>query len=152
MVDKMKYIELHRYKGKNNLYTIVDDDNFYEINKYKWHISSLGYVIRTEKNKIIYLHRKIMNFPLDKVIDHINGNKIDNRKSNLRIVSIKKNVRNQKYHKNNTSGFLGVSFRKGRNRYRATITVDKKQIFLGNFINIKDAIDARNKAVKKYFL
>jgi len=98
-----------------------------------------------------YLHRFIMNSPKGKVIDHINGDKLDNRKQNLRIYTIKQNIINSKISKNNTSGYTGVSFRKNRNVYRANIMVNRKQIYLGSFERIEDAVLARKKAEEKYF-
>lgn len=88
-------------------------------------------------------------------IDHINGNKSrhDNRKSNLRIATRTENLRNQTYRNNSTSGFIGVSFRKDRNKWRAYINPDKdgKQLSLGMFEDYTDAVKARILAEQKYF-
>ena len=72
-------------------------------------------------------------------MDHINGNRNDNRRSNLRICSAKENTRNQKLRSNNTTGYKGVSYDQRRKKYIASITVDYKSKFLGYF---SDPIEA----------
>jgi hypothetical protein len=89
------------------------------------------------------------SWPVDQ-IDHINGNKKDNRLENLRDVSSRENARNRKIHKNNTSGALGVSFNKRGQNYQAKIMVNKKSKHLGYFKNKEEAIAARAAANIKY--
>lgn len=88
--------------------------------------------------------------PIDQ-IDHINGDKLDNRISNLRQANNSQNSRNCKISKNNTSGVSGVTFHKASNRWMAQITVDRKNCYLGLFENKDDAISARKSAEVKYF-
>lgn len=80
------------------------------------------------------------------VIDHINGNKSDDRWVNLRECSQRQNMWNQKIHSHNTSGVPGVSFHKRNNSWRAYIISDGKQIHLGYFLEFEQAIKARKKA------
>ena len=89
------------------------------------------------------------SWPEDK-IDHINGNKKDNRLENLRDVSLIENARNKKIYKNNTSGTLGVSFDKRGQNYLARIMVNGKSKHLGYFKNKEEAIAARAAANIKY--
>ena len=99
------------------------------------------------------MHRFIIgeeNIPENMVIDHINHNPSDNRRSNLRIVSPYNNSRNLVKKKNNTSGRAGVSRYKD-GRWRAYINVNRKQINLGSYDKKEDAIKAREKAEIKYF-
>lgn len=84
------------------------------------------------------------------MIDHINGNGLDNRRKNLRLVTKSQNMMNRGIQKNNTSGFMGVSFHKATGRWRAYIKKDKKQFYLGLFDNKKDAAIAYNEATKFY--
>lgn len=79
-------------------------------------------------------------------IDHINGNKLDNRIKNLRDVSHGENLRNQKLNKHNTSGCSGVSFHKQAKKWRAVIGVNGKAKVLGLFTNKVDAIKSRKDA------
>lgn len=83
-------------------------------------------------------------------IDHINGDRMDNRIANLRDVSHKENQRNMCIHKSNTSGVMGVNYHKRDKRWRAFIEVLGKSIHLGNFLEKDDAIKARKKAEVEY--
>lgn len=83
--------------------------------------------------------------------DHEDRNELNNRKYNLRPATKQENARNHNKQKNNTSGFIGVCFYKNNNVWRAYITINKKNINLGEFINKEDAIRARLRAEKEYF-
>ena len=89
------------------------------------------------------------SWPVDQ-IDHINGNKKDNRLANLRNVSNRENSRNKKIYKNNTSGTIGVSFDKSKQGYVASIMINGKHKNLGVFKNKEEAIAARAAANIKY--
>jgi hypothetical protein len=100
-------------------------------------------------------HRLIMLYMLGKVfpnseIDHINHVRDDNRWCNLRIVDRKFNSMNLSQHKRNTSGVSGVAWHKQRNKWRAFIMIDYKQIALGLFTEFEDAVKARKEAEQKY--
>lgn len=83
-------------------------------------------------------------------IDHINGNRTDNRIKNLRDVSSKENSRNLSISSRNNSGVVGVRLNKPRGRWEADIRVDGRLIFLGRFKLFEDAIAARERANVKY--
>jgi hypothetical protein len=90
--------------------------------------------------------------PLQKQVDHINGNSLDNRIKNLRLATYSENGMNRvSLSRRNTSGFTGVYWNKRDKRWVARINPNRKQIHLGNFINKEDAIQARIEAEKKYF-
>lgn len=128
----------------------IDLDDYEKVKQYQWYKDDKGYFMN---NKLkIRLHNFIMN---DKFIDHINRNKSDNRKYNLRKCTTLENNINRSIMKSNTSNFIGVSKgkyskRKG-NTWRAYIGINKKYITLGSYHNLKDAIKARLKAEKEYF-
>ena len=92
------------------------------------------------------MHRVINNTPDDMQTDHINRNKLDNRKKNLRTVTTQQNQRNTNLSKNNTSGYIGVYLNKRVNKWMAYIWVNYKQIHLGYFKDIEDAIEVRKQA------
>lgn len=83
-------------------------------------------------------------------VDHQNHKKDDNRWSNIRAATNKINGRNLPFPARNTSGFVGVTWRKSDKTWQAAIKVDGKSIYLGRFDKKKDAIDAREKANLKY--
>ena len=90
-------------------------------------------------------------YTTEQVVDHINGDSMDNRKSNLRICTQADNMKNQKKSKKNTSGHKGVCWASREKRWIAYIKVDGKNITLGYFKNKEDAINARLKAEEKYY-
>ena len=113
----MKIIPLT--KGKE---TIVDDEDYPELSKWKWSYCNNGYALRmwnlnekrlngTHKQKGMYLHNQILG-KHEGHTDHINRNKLDNRKENLRICEPTQNNANRGKARHNTSGFKGIWFRK----------------------------------------
>lgn len=116
-------------------------------------IDSDGYVGINTGGKIYKAHRIIWDMfnpsdPLmvDEQVDHINHKRDDNRLVNLRKVSALGNRRNTGPGTHNTSGVVGVGWRKDRNCWRAHITVNRKQIVLGCFDTFDDAVSARKEA------
>lgn len=96
----MKEIQLSGKRGKGKS-VIVDDADYEKYNHLRWHLSDTGYAIRRNNGETYRLHRLIMSCPEDKVIDHLNGNRLDCRKSNLRICTQKDNSQN----KHNIKGY-----------------------------------------------
>ena len=84
-------------------------------------------------------------------IDHINRNRPDNRIANLRDVSHKQNGQNASKPSNNTSGYQGLCWYKRDSKWLASITHNYKQIHLGYFTNIEEALSARKAAEKLYW-
>lgn len=113
-----------------------------------------GYRHGTINNRRYLAHRVIWSivygeWPTED-IDHINGNRADNRIENLRAVSRAENLRNMKLYNNNTTGVMGVYWHKNTGKWRSLIKVNGKSIHLGLFESIEDAAAARAEAEKKY--
>lgn len=118
---------------------------------YSWSINK-GYARGSVDGKVVYLHQAIMNAPKGFQVDHINGNRLDNRRSNLRVVSRMQNQQNRMVQqKNNTSGFKGVAWRKDKSLWAAQIRVETKLKHLGFFSDILEASKAYDRAAKEYF-
>jgi len=88
-------------------FAIVDDCDFEWLNQWKWHYSA-GYVVSKMGGKNIYLHRFILQTPPKMDTDHINHNKLDNRRKNLRVATRSQNKQNTLISRANKSGFKGV--------------------------------------------
>lgn len=136
---------------------LVDDDDYEKVIAYKWYRHPQGYakthIQSTTKGVYpkLMMHHLIMPTEKELMIDHINLNKLDNRKENLRMVTMSQNKANCPVRSNNKSGYKGVSYYKRRNKYIAAIKVNYKKIFLGYFTDVVDAAKAYNEAAKKYF-
>lgn len=132
-----------------------DKDDIPIVSKYCWSYTDDGYLYANSKEgKNILLHRLVMGFP-DGIVDHKNHpprneHKVDNRKSNLRVVQFVENNMNRSLDKNNTTGITGISYNKNAQKYEAYIQLEHK-IHLGLFQNIDDAIQARREAELEYF-
>ncbi len=133
---------------------VTDLDAWGRAKIYCWSLSTSGYAAAKipELRKAVAFHIfAFPNCPDGMVRDHINGDKLDNRKANIRFVSQLQNSQNRGKGKNNRSGHVGVSWRRLEKKWTASITVGKKCICLGYFSSIEDAIAAREAAEIKYF-
>jgi|GEM_PF-800030 len=128
-----------------------DLEDYYLIKNFTWITGSDGYVVGT-KNRIGFrMHRFIINVPDNIQIDHINRNRKDNRKTNLRFATNQLNSFNQSKRYDNKSGIIGVCWWERDNNWLAQIKYNYKRIFLGYHDNFEDAIVARLKAEKDLF-
>lgn len=142
----MKTIKLN-----NGQETIVDNEDFERVNNFSWYFTSHGYAMHKDKKYTDYLHRAILNAPKNKYIDHINGNKLDNRKENLRLCSFSQNLMNTRKRKNVSCEFKGVSWGKERSKWTAMIQINNKRIFLGRFTDKIEAAKSYDIAARKLF-
>lgn len=143
----MKYIELTQ--GKR---AIVDDEDYEELSKCKWYAYTDGYnwyAGHKVNKRIASMHRTVMKTSPDMETDHINGDGLDNRKSNLRVCKKSENKLNLKKYRTNTSGYKGVCWYPQTNKWKAQIQVNKKHIALGYFFSKEDAYKAYCDASKE---
>jgi hypothetical protein len=104
-----------------------------------------------DKCKNLFMHRLLLNITSnDLFVDHIDGNGLNNQRSNLRICTREQNQRNRPKNKNNKSGYKGVFWDKERNKWQAKIMVDKKPIYLGRFDDLELAGFVYQEAARKY--
>lgn len=129
-----------------------DLSDYNSIKNYCWGTSH-HYITAYDKvsGKQIRLHRLVMNCPDGLMVDHINHNKADNRKENLRIVTNQQNAMNHLLPSNNTSGAIGVSWSKKSKKWRARIGLNGCEFVLGYFKSFDEAVKARECAEKEYF-
>lgn len=120
-------------KGKAAL---VDDADFEALSRYPWFLGKGGYAVRNSRGLIrrhIYMHREVLNTPTGLDTDHVNGNRLDNQRANLRVATRSQNMANSKVGKANRSGYKGVHFDTQRQKYRASIRIGGKLKHLGVF-------------------
>jgi hypothetical protein len=135
---------------------IIDKEDFNRVAEIGcWQIHDAGnnkYVVHYNYKLLpaIRLHRIIINCPNDKVVDHINGDTFDNRKSNLRICTIHQNNFNKTKQKRNTSGYKGVSWHIHDKKWQVTIQVSGKKLYIGQYHDIQEAHKAYCEAAIKY--
>jgi hypothetical protein len=134
----------------NDVFTI-DLDDYEKIKNLSWRFLSNGYVATGLNNTTVLLHRFILNAPSGYVVDHINHDKTDNRKSNLRICTYQENNRNKAKLESNTSGTTGVYYHKKTKKWRAQIGKNNNIICLGEFDDIEEAKIARFEAEDSIF-
>lgn len=154
----MKLIKLTQRK-----FAQVDDEDFEELNKYKWYAAKDSNTFYAERNSPkttpigrkyshTQMHRVIMNVPRGMEGDHIDGDGLNNQKGNLRVATRQENRRNQtNINKNNSLGVSGVRWVKRCRKFQVQITVDWKIIHLGYFFCLEKAKKARREAELKYF-
>lgn len=137
-------------------FAIVDDEDFGWLSQWKWRAhwdknAKTYYACRNHTVDGKYIHlsmaRLIMDTPNGLLTDHINHNTLDNRKENLRNVTISQNSINRKPSNRNKIGFRGVS--RNGDKYRARITLNKTCIDLGNYNNPEEASVAYENASQK---
>lgn len=145
------------YLRPNNVPMICDLDDWENLKKYTWSLSNSGYayskIVVAGHDMTIQFHNMIL--PLqddDRVVDHINTNKLDNRRNNLRYCSRQQNnINKSTLNRNNTSGFRGVNYSKSMKKWQAQIMINRRKIIIGYYDKKEDAYQARLEAEKKYF-
>jgi len=153
-------IELCGYK------VLIDDEDYEKVKDRKWRLlknsekciyfvnqryDAENYRKTGSHSCSFYLHREIIGAVKGdgKIVDHINGDTLDCRKSNLRFVTFAQNLQNSKKHTNNKCGYKGVA-KTSKNRWRAAININNKRIWLGSFESPELAHKAYCEASKKY--
>ena len=124
---------------------LFDYDDYDKIRQYHWSISSNGYACSGAGKGQILFHRLVLNATPEENIDHINRNRLDNRKSNLRICSASQNSYNKAHQSNCQSGYRGVALDQ-YGRWVANINQNGKSIFLGSYATPEEAANAYDSA------
>lgn len=154
----MKTIVLYAGKAGNKRAcgeTLVSDEDYDYLSQFMWRITH-GYVVaygRAKGRSNTYMHRVVLSRVIGnvafKTVDHINCDKLDNRRENLRPATQAENLRNQGKQRHNTSGYKGVSYDKRDKRWRAFATFNKKQVSFGYHAALPEAIEAHKAGVLK---
>lgn len=153
MTPTSEYREIPLTRGQA---AIVDAEDFEWLMQWKWQAGKhrVGWrAVRTAKlpmRQSFLMHRQIMNCQDGMVVDHINGNTLDNRRSNLRICNHQENRFNSRQHRpNKHAQFKGVH--PNRDKWRAIIMKDRKYIHIGTFPTQEDAARAYDEKAVELF-
>jgi hypothetical protein len=142
-------------------YALVDEADYAELARYRWCVSwnvsgkqghrKTFYAARSEKGRTIRMHRQIMGAARGEVVDHINHNGLDNRRSNLRVCSQAENMRNRRGWGGRTSRYKGVSYLRRSDTWQAVIVCEGRRYNLGQFDSETDAAGAYNAKARELF-
>ncbi len=153
------YGEVYRVPLTQGKYAIIDIEDYEKVSAHKWSAcyekGNQSFYARTnikvgEKIIIERLHRLILSAKKGEIVDHINGDTLDNRRCNLRFASAAENIRNSRRRITNTSGFKGVYWNTQARKWQADIRVLGKKIYLGRYDDPKEAHEAYCAAALKY--
>lgn len=151
----MDKIPLRNKKREIIDYALISPEDFEELNKHRWGRDAQGYAVSAfyidRKTINVKMHRLIMDAPKGLEVDHINRKRLDNTRQNLRICTRRENSINVMARSNNISGHKGIGWDKSRNKWRAQIKIDGKNVFIGRFDDLKDAIKAYLAVARKVY-
>lgn len=140
-------------------FALVDDEDYEWLNQWKWcaarssktdHYYAQRSVYQNGKQTLIKMHRFIMNPPANLFIDHIDGDGLNNQRSNLRIVNMRQNMQNQRIKiRQRSSRYVGVYYEKHKKRWRAQIEIDHQNVHLGSYATEEEAYAAYLKKLEE---
>lgn len=134
---------------------LVDDSDYNRVRAVKWLFVGSGYagrfVTRNGNKKLVYLHRFLLNAQPGQRVDHINGDRLDNRRENLRVVTPSQNLQNRKGSPHTTSGRKGVCWHRERGKWHVRISVNGTRIHLGYHDDLETATLLYDAAARHFF-
>jgi len=127
----------------SGFYAYVDAADYEWLSRWTWYLQN-GYAVRRENDKVISMHRELMQAPKGMEVDHKNRNKLDNTRENLRVCTRAENAQNRRKPRNTSSRFWGVSYIKDRAKYRAFVCYQGEVVSCGCFTQEVEAARARD--------
>ena len=134
-------------------FALIDSEDYEKIKGKNWIIKYPGGYVKENNPKYQSLSRLILNVTdKNEIVDHIFHDKLDNRKSELRICTKSQNCINSLSGKRkNNTGVRGIHRLKSNGKFHTKLVVDKKLFYLGQFPTMEEAVKVRNEAEEKYF-
>lgn len=150
---------LCRSKKYGDHFAQVDDADFEILNRFKWYLKVCtkgniycrAPIYKNGKRINILMHRFLLDCSIGEIIDHKDGNGMNNQRSNIRRCTHQQNAQNYRTPLTNKSGFKGVSFYKPTGKYVVYVKSNKKNLNVGYFTDLITAAHAYNEAAKKYY-
>lgn len=158
--DEICYIDCFNCRGELRGTVLIDKEDYNIIKDYTWHIENsragLQYAQASTNGKLpiktVRIHRLLINtINNTEQVDHINHNGLDNRKANLRVCNNRNNNCNKNFQRNPKSGHTGIRYNEKVGSYYVRIMVNKKEISLGHYKTLEEALEARKQGEIKYF-
>lgn len=147
-------VPTRKIKLTQGKYALVDASDFDSLNQWKWYYG-FGYAIRGQwengGRKTILMHKLINKTPEGCDTDHINLDRLDNRRENIRTCTRSQNIINRRVQANNSSGYKGVFWKKSHKKWVAQASVDGKPEWLGHFDSPVEAAKAHDKRTVELF-
>lgn len=148
--------------GDLELVALVDDEDFEWLSAFRWRPQAAGRPGRKPSFRavrsaprgrgVILMHRELLSAPAGVIVDHRNGNPLDNQRANLRLCTHAQNAANrQLLVANKSSRFKGVTWSKRMSRWQAGIKVDGRFLYLGLFEDEEEAADAYARAAQEHY-
>ena len=148
-----------RIKLTRGKYAIVDADDFERLNQYKWHWAHPGYAKRLVSDRSgirrrqvgVYMHRMVRTAPDGMVVDHINREKLDNRKANLRVATRRQNGWNRKFkRKGGKTHYNGIRWDRNKQTWQVRLTINGRRESFGYYADEEAAAKAYDRIAKKH--
>lgn len=141
-------VEIPLSQGK---VALIDDEDYELVSRHKWSYDGNGYAITSvyPGKKTLRMHRLILGAPNGVMVDHINHNGLDNRKSNIRLCTSKQNSKNRRAWKNSKSRYKGVYWVADCKKWKCEITIKGRRKYLGIFKTEEEAAKAFNDKAKE---
>lgn len=133
---------------------MVDDEDYDRIIKHEWYeydYARTSYAKAIINGKVVSMQEFILPSPPEFLVDHINGDGLDNRKINLRHATLQQQRQNVRKHKGGTSKYKGVSWSREKHKWVAQICINGRQTSLGRFYSELEAAMKYDEAAKKHF-
>ncbi len=139
-------------KRVESVASLVDDEDFAKFSRLAWHVSSNGYVVSSQpasNPRTVFLHRAILDAKPGQIVDHRDGDPLNNQKNNLRFCTHIQNCQNSRVPSNSTSGIKGVVWHKRSKKWVVRIRNCGKRIHVGSYVSKDNAAKAYMEAAKR---
>lgn len=146
--------------AQGKYFSLIDEADYEFFSQWKWQITRTGYAVRNARKSEtgsgyitwpIWMHKQILGASKKQTVDHINLDKLDNRRSNLRIATFQQNMHNRPKHKDGKNKYKGVWWNKHNKNYNAFITLNRKRQHLGCFVTAEEAAMTYNEKAKELY-